>query len=171
MDHTAKQAMFEQLHTQYRPLLESTIWRLTANRDLFSEAYQNALLALWKHIDKLEQDQAGGYIYRIALSAVSKAWKHRPAKDSGFTPTVATQPQGPDKDLIRNEWQLELRQQILALPEKQGQAVIMRYLQDLSYPQIAKAWQCSESAVRAQVSRALTRLKDKMNPTSQGGQP
>lgn len=166
MEHAAKQALFEQVHTQYRTLLESVIWRLTGNRDQFAEAYQNALLALWRHIDKLEQGQPGGYIYRIALSAASKAWKRRPAKDSRMSDPVISQSRGPEDDLIRDESYSELRRHILALPEKQAQAVAMRYLQDKSYAQMAEELQCSESAARAQVCRALTRLREKMNPTS-----
>lgn len=166
MKHAAKRALFEQVHTQYRTLLESVIWRLTGDRDRFAEAYQNAMLALWRHIDKLGQGQPGGYIYRIALSAANKTWRSRPAKGSDISGPVMAQSQGPEDDLIREESYHQLRRHILALPEKQAQAVAMRYLQSKSYAQMARELQCSESAVRAQVSRALTRLRKKMNPAS-----
>jgi len=166
MKHATKQALFERIEAQYSPLLESVIWRLTGDRDQFAEAYQNAMLALWRHIEKLDQGRSGGYIYRIALSAVSKAWKSRPRHLDPVAEPMDVQSPTPDDMLMRRECYDELRQHILDLPAKQGRAVAMRYLQGKTYAQMAEELQCKESAARAQVSRALIRLKQKMAPSS-----
>ncbi len=159
MKQTEKIAVFEQIHTQYSTLLESVIWRLTGNRDQFAEAYQNALLALWQHIEKLQQDRAGGYIYRIALSAASKTWKNQPGHSLIHGECEMSQDALPEDQLIFRENSVALRRSILNLPEKQAQAVTMRYLQGKAYAQIAKEMQCNESGARAHVSRAIARLK------------
>jgi RNA polymerase sigma-70 factor, ECF subfamily len=166
MNHTNKLALFERIEAQYSPLLESVIWRLTGDRDQFAEAYQNAMLALWRHIEKLDQGRPAGYIYRIALSAVSKAWRSRPRHGAPVAEPLDLQNPMPDDLLMRRERYAELRQHILDLPTKQGQAVAMRYLQGKTYAQVAEDLQCKESAARAQVSRALIRLKQKMAPIS-----
>jgi RNA polymerase sigma factor (sigma-70 family) len=166
MKHASKLALFEHIEAQYSPLLESVIWRLTGDRDQFAEAYQNAMLALWRHIEKLEDGRPGGYIYRIALSAVSQAWKSRPRHLTPVAEPPDLQSPMPDDLLMRRERYDELRQHILDLPTKQGQAVAMRYLQGKAYSQLAEDLQCKESAARALVSRALIRLKEKMAPIS-----
>jgi hypothetical protein len=57
------------------------LWKLTGNRELFVEAMQNALLGMWQNVEKLNDKKAGAYIYRIALTANSKAWRNRIGRD------------------------------------------------------------------------------------------
>jgi len=73
MTHARRVRQFEQVRDRYGRFLESVLWKLTGERDLFAEALQNALLAMWQYLDKLDGPGPGGYIYRITLSAARKA--------------------------------------------------------------------------------------------------
>jgi RNA polymerase sigma factor (sigma-70 family) len=53
----------------------------------------------------------------------------------------------------------EIWAQVRALPEKQRQAVTLRYLADLSHREIAGVMQTSEPAARRNVFEGLTRLR------------
>ncbi len=81
MEKTKRLEIFEKVRQQYGCFLTAVLWKLTGERELFADAYQNALLRIWQNIEKLETPAAGAYIYRIALSANSAAWKKRIGKD------------------------------------------------------------------------------------------
>jgi len=66
--------------------LLSVLWKLTGDKELFTEAMQYALLGMWEHIEKLSGKKAGAYIYRIALTANSRAWRNRIGKDGQIQP-------------------------------------------------------------------------------------
>ncbi|MGN6718726.1 MAG: RNA polymerase sigma factor [Candidatus Binatia bacterium] len=54
---------------------------------------------------------------------------------------------------------VRLRELISALPEKQREALQLRYFAGLDYPEIAEIMECSQPAARANVSQALRKLK------------
>ena len=55
--------------------------------------------------------------------------------------------------------QQQIRQAILELPRDQQQVVMMRFIEDFSYSEIASSLGKSEGAVRVILHRALTRLR------------
>ena len=81
MKHSRRLEIFENVRAEYAGFLESVLWRLTADKELFAEALQYALLQMWRHVEKLNGKKAGAYIYRVALSAASKAWRNRVGRD------------------------------------------------------------------------------------------
>jgi len=56
----------------------------------------------------------------------------------------------------------EIREAIGMLPEKQRAAVMMHKYEELEYSQIAKALNCSESAVKSLLFRAYETLRDRL---------
>jgi len=56
----------------------------------------------------------------------------------------------------------EIRRAIARLPEKQRAAVLMHKYQELEYTQIAKALDCSESAVKSLLFRAYESLRERL---------
>lgn len=57
-----------------------------------------------------------------------------------------------------------MRAAILDLPPAQQAALVMRYLQELEYAEIAAALECSEESARANVSHAVRRLRRVLAP-------
>ncbi len=87
MRYSKRLELFEKLKNEYIGYLTSTLWKLTCDTDIFDEAIQYALLAIWMNLEKLTGPQAGAYIYRIALSANSKAWRNRIGKNGQIPKT------------------------------------------------------------------------------------
>ncbi|MFC1783725.1 RNA polymerase sigma factor [Planctomycetota bacterium] len=163
MKHSGKIATFERIRKNYGNFLEAVLWKLTGDRELFAEAYQNALLVMWQHIAKLDNDQPGGYIYRIALSSVQKAWRDKKGGNIEFPDNLTSHQKSPLEKIVKNEDVNVLRQAISELPDQQGKAVVMRYLESKSYSELAHQLNCSEAAARSHVSNAIAALKKKMN--------
>jgi RNA polymerase sigma factor (sigma-70 family) len=57
------------------------------------------------------------------------------------------------------EQDLDLRRGLAALPHRQRQAVLLRYLVDFDTAQTARAMGCSTGAVKAHLSRGLAALR------------
>lgn len=165
---------FEQVRARYIGLLTSILWKLTSDRELFTEAMQYALLGIWQYLGKLNGNKAHVYIYRIALSANSKAWRNRIGRDGQFNTKQHTLSdvegndveKSPDEKFDRDELAKLVRREISQLPDKQANAIVMRYLEQQDYPNIATKLSCTEASARSHVSKALAALKNKLEALS-----
>jgi RNA polymerase sigma factor (sigma-70 family) len=161
MRYSKRLELFEKLRIEYTGYLTSTLWKLTGDTDIFAEAIQYSLLGIWMNLEKLAGPQAGAYIYRIALSANSKAWRNRIGKD-GQIPK-ANVIRNPTADGPADEETLNLvRKEIAKLPEKQSQAIVMRYIDRHDYHAIAERLDCTEDTARSHVSKAIASLREKL---------
>ena len=162
MEYARRVDIFRRVKTDYAGFLTSVLWRLTGDRELFSEALQYAMLEMWRHVEKLDGKKAGAYIYRIALSANSKAWRNRIGKNGQFSDSqleIAAQPQQKTDDV---ELTVKLRKSIARLPAKQSAALVMRYLQQQDYDAIADKLNCAEDTARSHVSKAINTLRNNL---------
>ena len=162
MNHSERLALFERVRAGYSTFLPSVLWKLTGDKELFAEAMQYALLGMWRNVEKLDGGKAGAYIYRIALTANSRAWRNRVGNNGQLARNRVGIEVEPDKKINRAELTAEVRKAISRLPDKQGKAIVMRYLQQHDYQVIAEKLCCSEAGARSHVSKALATLKDRL---------
>jgi RNA polymerase sigma-70 factor, ECF subfamily len=67
-----------------------------------------------------------------------------------------------EQELLHEVKMTEVRQAIEALPAKQRAAVLMHKYEELEYAQIARALNCSESAVKSLLFRAYESLRSRL---------
>jgi len=165
MQYAKRVELFKAVRIKYTRFLASVLWKLTGDRELFSEAMQYALLGMWENIRKLNSEKAGGYIYRIALSANSKAWRNRVGRDRLFAASQIGVDAGSHEKVQTDELTSMVKREISNLPAGQGRALVMRYLEQQEYRDIAERLRCTEAAVRSHVSKAIDRLRVRLaNP-------
>lgn len=162
MKHSERVEIFEKIRARYSVFLPSILWKLTGEKELFAEAMQYALLGIWQHVEKLNGKKAPGYIYKIALTANSKAWRSRIGKNGHFSPDKIDFEKDPVEKISRSELAVQVRKAISKLPVKQGRAIIMRYFEQQDYEDIATRLSCSQAGARSNVSKAIATLKDKL---------
>ena len=162
MDHRQKMEVFDRTSAKYGEFLKAVLWKLTGDRELFAEAMQNALLAVWRNVDKLDGKDCGGYLYRIAQTAAAKAWRNRIGNNGEITAEQVGVAEDPAEKATDDDTMRIVRQKIAELPTKQGRTIIMRYLEVKDYQRIASELQCSAEAARSNVSKALAVLKRKL---------
>jgi RNA polymerase sigma factor (sigma-70 family) len=162
MNYTKRAELFRQLRTKYAGFLASILWKLTHDRELFTEAMQYALLGMWQNIEKLNGKKAGAYIYRIVLTANSKAWKDRIGRNGHFNKNQLDFQESPDEKLSRTELTEMVRWEISHLPRKQARAIVMRYLEQQDYENIARQLSCTQAGARSHVSKAVATLKGRL---------
>jgi len=162
MEYSRRIEVFTKVKDQYLQMVTAVLWKLTGDRQLFEEAMQYTLLGIWQHIEKLDGDKAPSYIYRIALSANSKAWRDRVGRNGDQVLEPEAVDSMPDDKAGHEELVAKVRQAIARLPENQSKAVVMRYLEQRDYDQIALVLGCSEVASRSHVCKALAGLRARL---------
>ena len=162
MTQQERLAIFDELRAKHLRFLTGVLWKLTGDRELFAEAMQDTLLGMWRHLEKLGRENSAGYLYRIALSANAKAWRRRIGRNGKAPPgwVDRREESGPAPD--RTELHRAVRRAIACLPERQGRAVVMRYLEQRDYETIAARLGCSEATARSHVSKAVAALKSQL---------
>jgi RNA polymerase sigma factor (sigma-70 family) len=161
MRYSKRLELFGKIKNDYLGYLTTTLWKLTGNADIFDEAFQYALLAIWMNLEKLTDPQAGAYIYRIALSANSKAWRNRIGKN-GQMPDAALIGRPASEEVVDAETLKLVRKEIAKLPEQQAQAIVMRYIEQSDYKAIADKLNCAEDTARSHVSKAINTLRNNL---------
>jgi len=162
MKYSKRAEVFRQLRAKYSGFLTSVLWKLTGDRELFVEAMQNALLGMWQNVEKLNGEKAGAYIYRIALTANSKAWRNRIGRDGHISRAQAAAEEDPVERIGEGELAEAVRRAVAKLPARQSRAIVMRYLEQREYKDISAELGCTEAGARSNVSKALASLKKKL---------
>jgi len=162
MKYSKRAETFRQLKTRYLGFLASVLWKLTGDRELFTEAMQYVLLGMWQHVEKLNGKKAGAYIYRIALTANSKAWRNRIGRDGQINRSQVGIEKDPAARIGESELVVMVRRAISQLPARQSRAIVMRYLEQQDYKGISAELGCTEAGARSNVSKAVATLKKKL---------
>jgi RNA polymerase sigma factor (sigma-70 family) len=162
MKYSERLETFEKARGEYTEFLTAVLWRLTGDKELFAEAMQNALLLMWQNVGKLKGEKAGGYIYKIALSANSKSWRNRIGKNGQLPKDRISEDAESAKNIAQVELAVKLRKAISLLPARQSTAIVLRYFEQKDYDVIANKLQCSNAGARSHVSKALATLKNKL---------
>lgn len=163
MKYSERLETFDKARSEYTEFLTAVLWRLTGDRELFAEALQNALLLMWQNVEKLRNEKAGGYIYKIALSANSRAWRNRIGKNGQLPKNKISEDAGAGAKIEHAELAVKLRKAISLLPDRQSTAIVLRYFEQKDYDVIAGKLRCSNAGARSHVSKALATLKTKLS--------
>lgn len=162
MNYIKRAELFRQLRAAHTGYISNVLWKLTGDRELFADAMQYALLGMWQHIEKLNGPKAKAYIYRIVLTANSKAWRDRIDNNGHFNHSRIAGDRSPEQVLDRIEMAAKLRLEISRLPARQAKAIVMRYFEQQDYENIAAQLRCSIAGARSNVSKAIANLKTKL---------
>jgi len=140
--------------------------------DVASETFMRALASLGRFRLKEGQTSFYPWLHRIALNLIVDSCRQRPP--SGIVSLDAPVLEGmrtlldshlpdsspsPQEVVERHEVQQLVRSAIAALPQDQGDALIYRFLGDLSAKEIAPLLDRSESAVKSLLHRSALALK------------
>jgi len=168
MDKSRLLEIFDRVKSQYSGFLTAVLWKLTGERELFEEALQIGLMKIWQNVEKLHNNEkAAAYIYRIALSANSQAWRQRIGRNGQISLERFQNEPAAEHKIQDSDTTEKIRRAIAKLPAKQGRAIVMRYLEQRDYSDIARTLFCSEETARSNVSKAIAALKKKLGSLSE----
>ena len=146
--------------------------RLTGSRsdaeDIAQEAFVRAYRALSGYpAARIRNLQLQGWMWTIALNlcrnrARSRSRKPETALPVGFDPAAPSA--GPEQIVLEREGRERLGAQVAGLPWSQRQAVVLRHVVGLGYAEIADVLERPVGTVKADVHRALARLRHLVSP-------
>jgi RNA polymerase sigma-70 factor (ECF subfamily) len=157
---------FETLIDQYHDEIYRYLWRLLpgagqAGAVGADDLTQEVFLRAYRSFGRLRADSNyRAWLYKIATNCAYTALK-RAGRETDLEDfdRLASHDGHPEKQVVERDTLDRLYHLITRLPSKQQAAVVMRYLQELSYAEIAQALDCSEDSARANVYQGIRRLR------------
>jgi RNA polymerase sigma-70 factor (ECF subfamily) len=161
-DHDEYQRLIQPIERQ----MVGAVWRVVRNEDDFDEAFQEATLKIWKHLGKIRRHpNPHALILRICINAAYDVLRRRiRIRRRELLDTMSPEPASPLPNGTDDVEARHKRDQLLAaiagLPPKQARSVLLRYMEGLSYEEVAAALGCREATARVHVSRACRKLRE-----------
>ena len=134
--------------------------RLTRDPALAEDVAAEALARAYARWSKVrDMDSRVAWVQRVTANlVVDGARRHRTATDA--LPVLV------DEDVVQIDDQVTLRLALLAalraLPRRQREAIVLRYLAGVEEPELSQAMGMSPSSVRTHVQRGLSALRTRL---------
>jgi RNA polymerase sigma-70 factor (ECF subfamily) len=131
-----------------------------------SDATQQVFLKLMTTIGQFRGEaEFSTWLYRLVVNACVDSARRRkpeaPIADRSRMEAFAGQG-SQEEDYVRAQMAISVREAVSALPPKFRIAVLLRYFDDLSYEQMAKALHCSMGTVASRLSRGHKMLAERL---------
>lgn len=139
----------------------AAVWRIVRNPEDFDDAFQEACIKVWKRLARIRRHpNPHACILRICINTAYDALRRKKRRlkaeeRSRRAESPALAAGGPPERESRER----LIDAVVALPRKQAQSILMRFMEGSSYRVIAEALGCNESTVRTHVERGCKRLR------------
>jgi RNA polymerase sigma-70 factor (ECF subfamily) len=164
-DRFAFRTLFEEYRDRVYNLAAFTLGDAAAAEDVLQTVFLNVHRALPKF--RFESSLAT-WIYRIALNECAA---RRPRPSRTYTPIEALLGSGDEIDpglgpfdrLAQSERQEILQRAVLELSPKLRTVVVLKYVDGLSYDEIATVLGCSHGTVASRLHRALAELERRLH--------
>ena len=151
---------FEALVRQHRPGLLASARRSTVNETAAEDAVQETFLRAYRNLDRLADDsRLGPWLHRI-LTNVCIDDANRRKRDTAkaaraFNDPVLTHGEpSVEHQLGLDHDTTDLQQALATLPDGYREALTLRFVEELSYGEVAQVSGLTEDNARARVSRA-----------------
>jgi RNA polymerase sigma-70 factor (ECF subfamily) len=158
---------FESLYLKYSKPLKHYVFRLTNNEELAEDLVQDCFLSFWDNRKKYRSiKNIQAYLYSIVKNKMLdhlKEEKAKAGKVSNFTTQTINQ-NTPQIQYEEKELSILKQEAINSLNGISKQVFIMSRDQALSYQEIAISLGVSKIAVKKQMMKALSIIRQKLNP-------
>jgi RNA polymerase sigma-70 factor (ECF subfamily) len=158
---------FRVLYEIYKDRVYSVaLYFFHGDETIAGDVTQQVFLKLITTIGQYQGDAAfSTWLYRLVVNACQDAarrrksagWSAHPARVEALA-VAGSQ----EEDCARTEVSAAVREAVSSLPSKFRMAVLLRYFDDLSYEEMAKALRCSMGTVASRLSRGHRMLAERL---------
>jgi len=167
---------FDVLLGKYRKPIVHFMFRMVHNQAVAEELAQEVFLRVYRSRETYRAEaRFSTWLYRIATNlgvnhardtrherTASTVYLDEPDSETGSTPDVADSTPSAEANMLRRERMSAIREFVMALPERQRNAVLMHKYEGLDYKQIGEVLKLSESATKSLLFRAYQTLREKL---------
>lgn len=160
---TGDREAFGGLVEQYRDNVYRLAYRMCGNAYDADEAAQEAFVAAWRALPNFRGDaKFSTWLYRLttnaAIDVMRREKRHQTAGD-GEMIDVADDADSPQETVERTEQQEAVQKALSTLREEYREILLLRYMEELDYSEIAEVLQLPSGTVKSRINRAKAALK------------
>jgi RNA polymerase sigma-70 factor, ECF subfamily len=136
-------------------------YRVSSNADA-EDLTQQVFIKAWQAIGRYKKTASPflAWLIRISHNLIVDFYRSRKSETYIDFDAIASKPETDPEHIVEAEFnQQYMRQAINHLQGDQQQVILMRFIEDFSYPEIAAALGKSEGAIRVIQHRGLVKLK------------
>lgn len=175
---TGERLAFDELISGHQDRVLNTAFRLMGNYDDALDLTQEVFLNCFRKISTFKGDSAlSTWLYRITVNVAKNRWKYQQsrglnrtisidapltAEDESRINEVADEQPTPRKVASDREAMSSLGKYLHRMSEEHRIVLVLRYLEELSYEEIADILRLSLGTVKSRIHRARTELRDLM---------
>ena len=159
---------FRQLVEAYQTQVYRLALRM-CGADGAADVTQDAFVAAWRTLPNFRSDcRFSTWLYRLTTNAaidyLRREKRHRAAGDIAELELPDDAPTMQELS-ERAETQSRVRRALSRLSDEHRQVLLLRYMQELDYGEIAAALEVSEGTVKSRINRAKARLRELLSDT------
>jgi RNA polymerase sigma-70 factor (ECF subfamily) len=149
---------FEELVARYHPRLRYYLCRILPRADQADDVLQEVWLAVFRALPRLADPSAlAAWLYRIARDKASVQWRAWPPERLLDVSDLVEEPSRDNE--FRQEDAMEIYTSLELLTLEQREILVLRFLEDMTYEQIAKVTGCPIGTVRSRLYYAKSALR------------
>jgi len=154
---------FGELVEQYRDNVYRLAYRMCGNAYDADEAAQEAFVAAWRALPNFRGDaKFSTWLYRLttnaAIDVMRREKRHKTVGD-GEMVDLADDADSPQETVERTEQQEAVQEALATLSEEYREVLLLRYMEELDYAEIAEVLQLPSGTVKSRINRAKAALK------------
>jgi RNA polymerase sigma-70 factor (sigma-E family) len=166
-DSVADSVDFEAFCLQHNSALIRMLTLYCGDREVARDLTQEALTRAWVHWRKVRKmDRGDLWLRRVAVNLANSHFRHvLVERSAGPVAGATTWSEGPD---VASG--LVMRAALAQLTPRQREAVVLRFMDDLSVVQTADVMGCGPGTVKKLTARALVSLREQVGVDIEVGQ-
>jgi len=154
---------FGALVEQYRDNVYRLAYRMCGNAYDADEAAQEAFVAAWRALPNFRGDaKFSTWLYRLTTNAaidVMRREKRHQTVGDGEMVDLADDADSPQETVERTEQQEAVQKALATLSEEYREVLLLRYMEELDYAEIAEVLLLPSGTVKSRINRAKVALK------------
>jgi len=155
------------LYERFRGRVYNTALRIVGDRDEASDVLQDVFILLFRKVHRFKaRAHFASWVYRISVNvSLDHLRRRRRTPLPGASPLLLEgQPENtsltaPERRFAQRDLEGHVREALEALSPRLRIAIVLRYLEGLSYADIAEILDCSLGTVKSRLNRAHTAMR------------
>ncbi len=168
---------FSVLVQRYQRQIYSLTYRLTNDPEDARDLAQEVFIHIYKVLGKYDQGRKFfSWMYKVATNVCYNSLRrgrqeHAVALEKviEFAPYIGDNTNQPEEYYERRETQALVRQAVAELPDKYRLPLVLRYLEDLSYREIAEFMDLPVTTIETRLYRGKALLQKRLHILGEGG--
>lgn len=149
---------FEELVTRYHPRLRYYLRRILPRSDNADDVLQEVWFAAFRALPRLTDPAAlGAWLYRIARDKAAVQWRGRSPERLLDISDIVEEPA--ENNEFHHEDSQDVHVSLAELATEHREVLVLRFLEDMTYEQIAKVTGCPIGTVRSRLHYAKSALR------------